>query len=234
MCYYVQEMNTAFLSGLANPFLSAFHRIAGALPGMAAAFLLGLVGMVTARALRTLAEAVLARARLDEHASRVGVNELCARLGLGRSPAYGIAFLIYWFVLFIFIVSAANAVDMTAVSEMLERFLLFMPRLLAALLILFGGLLFGRFLSEVVGSAASANNIPGGTALARAVYGGVLVFAAVTAMEPLGLNTAHVAAAIQIVLASAGLGLAIAFGLGGKDVAGEIIRDALKRPPEPR
>lgn len=214
---------------VADPLLGAFHRVASQLPALAAALLLLLVGMFAARALRTLAERVLDRARLDEYTAKVGINEVLARLGLGKSPAFALAFLIYWFVLFAFIVSAANAVSMTVVSELLERFALFLPSLIASLLILFGGLLFARFLSEIVENAAAANGVRGGSFLARACSGIVILFAGMTALEQLGLRLSLITAALQIVLASAGLAAAIAFGLGGKDAAAELLRDVLKK-----
>lgn len=222
-------MNSEFMALLTNPFVDTYHKISPHIPRLLAAFLLLLAGMFTARALRTIVESLLSRARLDEHTSKVGINEVFARLGLGKSPSYGISFLIYWFVLCIFIVSAANAVNMTALSEMLERFMLFFPRMIAAILILFGGLLFARFCSEVAASASAANNIRGGAGLARALYTGVLISASITALEQLGLQMAFLISMLQIIAASAGLGFAIAFGLGGKDVAAELIRDTLQR-----
>lgn len=214
---------------LAGPFVSTTRSLARHAPNLAAALLLLLAGMFTARALRTVVEHILAKGRLDEHTSRVGINEVMARLGLGRSPSYIIAFLVHWFALFIFIVSAANAVNMTVVSVLLERFLLFLPLVLAAVLILFGGLLFARFLSEVVASASATNSIPGGAILARALYISVVVFASITALQQLGLELAFITSVVQIVIAAAGLAFALAFGLGGKDVAGEILREVLRR-----
>lgn len=224
-------MDNPIIDVLASPFVSVSHRLAAQIPSFAAAFILLLVGMFTARALRTLCERMLDRAHLDEYTSQVGVNEVLARLGLGKSPSYVISFLIYWFILFIFFVSAANAVNMTIVSELLERFVLFLPPLIASILILFGGLLFARFLSEVVSSASQANNIRGGALLAQAAYAVVLLFSAMTALEQLGMRMTFIAAAVQILLASAGLAAALAFGLGGKEVAAELLRDALKRRP---
>lgn len=204
----------ARMEAITNPVAGTYERFSVFLPGLAAAFLLLLAGMVAARMLRTLADALFSRLNLDSHTSRAGVNEVLARLGLGKSPSYGISFLIYWFVLFIFIVAAANAVNLTTLSDLLERFMLFFPRLIASILILFGGLLFARFLAEVVSSAAEANSVPGGRILSRAVSTGILVIASITALEQIGLAVSFITAAIQIVLASAGLALALAFGLG--------------------
>lgn len=217
---------------MTEPLTTAARRFAIQVPSIVAAFLLLLVGMFAARALRTIAETIFSKARLDEHTSKVGINEVLARLGLGKSPSYVLSFLVHWFVLFVFIVSAANAVNMTIVSDLLERFVLFLPNVIASLLVLFGGLLFARFLSEIIANAASANGVRGGSLVAQGAYAVVVLFSALTALEQLGLRMELLASAIQILLASAGLALALAFGLGGKDAAAEFIRDVMaKRRP---
>jgi hypothetical protein len=177
-----------------------------------------------------LVEAALGKIRLDEHTSRAGLNELLARLGLGKSPAAIAAFFIHWFILIVFIVSAANALNMTAVSTLLERFAQFLPALAAAALILFGGLLFGRLLSQVLANAAQANSIRGGGAVAAGGYVVVVGYAAMAALEQLGARPQLVLSAAQILLGSVGLALAIAFGLGAKDLAADWLRGLTRKP----
>lgn len=215
----------------AAPFLDAFHRVSGSLASLAAAFLLLLVGMVAARLLRALVETGLSRIKLDEHTSRAGLNELCSRLGLGKSPSAVAGFVLYWFILVVFIVSAANALNMTAVSDLLERFAQFLPSLVAAVLILFGGLMFGRLTSHVLNNAATANSIRGGGAAALGAYVVVVGYSAMAALEQLGARPQLIVSTAQILLGSLGLALAIAFGLGAKDLAAEWLRDATRRRP---
>jgi hypothetical protein len=214
----------------ADPFLDAFHRVSGSLTSLAAAFLLLLVGMFTARLARAVVEFALGRIRLDDHTSRAGLNELLARLGLGKSPTAVAAFVVHWFILVVFVVSAANALNMTVVSDLLERFAQFLPALLAAVLILFGGLLFGRLISQVLTNAASANAIRGGGAVAASAYVVVVGYSALAALEQLGAKPQLVLSAAQILLGSLGLALALAFGLGAKDLAGEWLRGLRKKP----
>ena len=215
---------------LTDPFVGAAHRFGSAIPTLAAALLFLIVGLFLARAARTVAERMLGVARLDEHTARVGINEILARLGMGKSPSYVLSFIVYWFILFIFIVSAANAVNMTIVSELLERFVLFLPQLVAGLLIAFAGMIFARFISEIVANAAAANAVRGGQYLARAAYAATLVFSVATALEQLGMKMSLITSALQITLGSAGLAAAIAFGFGGRKAAGEMIYDLTGRP----
>ncbi len=223
-------MSKDSLAALSDPFVSAANRFGAQIPTLAAALLLLIIGLFAARALRTIAERLMSAAHVDEHTAKVGINEVLARMGLGKSPSYVLSFVVYWFILFIFFVSAANAVNMTIVSELLERFVLFIPQLVAALLILFGGMLFGHFLFEIVTNAAAANNIKGGRTLARAAYVGTMLFSVATAMEQLGMRVALITSALQIALGSAGLAAAIAFGLGGRKAAEDLIRDLFDRP----
>jgi hypothetical protein len=216
---------------LVEPLVAAFQRVGGALPSMAAALLLLLVGMFGARLVRMLMETALRAVRLDEHTSRVGLNEVLARLGLGKSPTEVAAFTASWFVLMVFVVSAANAADITAVSSLLERFVLFLPSLIVACATLFGGLLFARFVSGVLQNAAAANSVRGGVAVARGAYAVVLLFSAAAALEQVGVDRKLISAGIQILLGSFGLGLSIAFGLGAKDLAGDAVRGLLARKP---
>jgi small-conductance mechanosensitive channel len=102
---------------------------------------------------------------------------------------------------------------------------LFIPKIIGAVLVLAGGLLVGHFLSEIVQNAAAANEIRGGVALSKIARLVVMVFATIMALEQIGLDTAIVASSVQIIMGTIGLGLAIAFGLGGRDAAAEIVKN---------
>ena len=215
---------------LVDPFLGAYDRFAGAIPTLAAALLLLLIGMFLARAARTAIEVVLGKLRLDDHTSRVGINEVLSRLGLGKSPTFALAWVAHWFILFLFIVSAANAVNMTVVSEMLERFVGLLPSLIAAVLIIFGGLLFGRLIGHILRNAAAANSIRGGAAVAAVAQAVAIGAAGIIALEQIGVRPQILIPTVQILIGSVGLALAIALGLGAKDLAADYLRD-LVRPP---
>jgi len=215
---------------LVDPFLGAYERFAGAIPTLAAALLLLLVGMFLARAVRTLIELALGKLRLDDHTSRVGINEVLSRLGLGKSPTFAFAWVAHWFILFLFIVSAANAVNMTVVSVLLERFVQAFPSMVAAVLILFGGLLFGRLVAHILRNAAAANSIRGGAVVAVAAQTVAIGASGIIALEQIGVRPQILIPTAQILVGSIGLAVAIALGLGAKDIAADYLRDLL-RPP---
>lgn len=224
-------MGKNFVRFFADPFLGAYDRFSGTVGTLAAALLLLLVGMFTARAVCAFIEGILGKIRLDDHTSRIGINEVLARLGLGKSPTYALAFVAHWFILMLFIVSAANAVNMTVVSELLERFARVLPTLVAAVLILFGGLLFARLLAQILRNAAAANSIRGGAAVAVAAQAAAIGAAGVIALEQIGVRPQILISMVQILIGSIGLALAIAVGLGAKDLAAEYLHDLLRHRP---
>jgi hypothetical protein len=216
----LQEWTTLLM----QPLEGFWMEISAKLPGILAALVLLLIGMVVARVIRTGVQRGLKYANLDQITDKVKLNELVARLGMGRSPSFIIGFAAYWLIILVFTLSASNAVKMTVVSQMLQRFLMFLPQLLGAVLVLCAGLLIARFLGEIVQNAAVANRLQGAVGLSKVVKFVVVMFSAVMAMEQIGIDTSIMTSSVQIILATLGLALAIAFGLGGRDVAADIIR----------
>ncbi len=212
-----------------QPVLNVWHIFATYLPNIIAALIFILFGLFMARVLSSVAENFLCRIKLDSYTSRVGVNEVLARFGLGKSLVTVIGLVIYWSLILVFFVSAANVLNLTVISAILERFVMdFMPRIIAAIFIGFGGLLFAKFLGEVVLNSATANNLRGGRLLSQIVYFTVIVFAAIVALEQMGIEMKVIRSSLNIILGSLGLAFAIAFGLGAKDAAASLIKTAFQ------
>lgn len=210
------------------------HQVLGAilrmLPGVASALLLLLAGMVVARLVRTAIEKFLAFAHMDHYTEKLKFNEVLLRLGLQRSPAFIIGFMVYWLIILVFVVSAANAMQLVVVVQFMEKVVLFIPKLIGAVVVVAGGLLLGDFLGEIVRNASTANKIHEAMVFSKVVRFTVVVFASIMALEQVGINaTTIIASSPQIILATIGLGLAIAFGLGGRDVAADILKNFVKR-----
>lgn len=208
-----------------QPLLNVWNLFSAYVPNILAALIFILVGLFAARLLSTMLEQFLRRLNLDTYTSKVGINEILTRFGFGKSPSQVISFVLYWSLLLVFFVTAANVLNLTVISEILERFLVgFIPRMVAAILIGFGGLLFARFLSDVVMNAATANNLKGGRSLSKIVNFVVVIFTMIAAIEQLGIKMKMIIGGINILLASLGLAFAIAVGLGAKDIAHDILK----------
>jgi len=227
-------MSQDWVSLLMGPVQQLLSEILVKAPAVLAALLLLLIGMVVGKVARTAAEKFFKFVHMDEYSEKVKINELLSRLGFGHSPAFVIGFLVYWLIILVFLVSAANAVQLTVVSQLLERFVLFVPKLIGSVLVVAGGSLLGHFFGEIVLNAATVNKLDSAVAFSKVVRIAVVVFAGVMALEQIGIDTTIVTSSIQIILGTIGLGLAIAFGIGGKDVAAEIVKNFVARQSQRR
>ena len=177
----------------------------------------------------TTVKKVLNKISFDERTSKVGINELCVRFGLGKSPTYILAFVLAWAVIFYAIVLAADILHLAAVRNLFTQFLAFIPTLFVSVLILFAGLLFGKLMGNIIENSSRANNLRGGMFIAKAVNAFIVFFCALVAVENLGFATQLVNNIVVIVLASLGLAFAIGVGLGSKNLAEEFLRDLFKK-----
>ena len=220
---------TAFGDLVMGPIDRMASGLAAFAPHALSALIIVVAGLVLARGLRTAWEVLAARIKLDERTSLVGLNEVVQRLGLGRSPSSVLGGAVYWLLLVSFLIAALNALQLGAANELVDKFLRFLPSLAAALVTAFAGLAFAQFLSGLVAESARANGLRGGEGLSRAVLVGLWIATGLVSLEQLGLANSVLMTALQIVFASAGLALALAFGLGGRDLAADVLRRFLEK-----
>src|SRR5690606_33317111 len=125
------------------------------------------------------------------------------------------------------ILLAANALGLVVVSTLFSELLAYIPNVIAAVIILILGIVLGEFVKDLV--LASAGALPGGRTLARAAKTAVIVLAVFMGLEQLDIAEDIVLVAFIAVVGAAALAAAIAFGLGGRDVAAAITRDWYER-----
>jgi hypothetical protein len=209
-----------------QPVLEVWAKFSAYVPKLVAAFTFVLFGLFLARVVSSLLEQFLRKIKLDSYTSRVGINEILTRFGLGKSPTQVISFVVYWGLLLVFLVTAADILNLTVISEILQRFVvIFLPKMVAAIFIGFGGLLFARFMADIVLNSAVSNNLRGGSSLSKIVHFVIVVFTLIAAIEQLGIKMKMIIGGINIMLASLGLAFAIAVGLGAKDIAHDVMRN---------
>jgi len=137
-----------------------------------------------------------------------------------------------WFIRLIALVVAFDALGLPAVSDVLRQLLLWLPNVVVALVVLVIGGLAARALSNVVRGAASEAGLSNTNFLAKASATVVWAFAIVVAVNQLGIATELVNTLFMAVVGAVALGLGLAFGLGGRETAAEILRKAYDKAQE--
>jgi hypothetical protein len=135
--------------------------------------------------------------------------------------------LIFWFVMFAVILVAANALGLSALAELFSELIGYIPSLIAAVVIVLVGIVLGDFVAGLI--RASAGALHGGATMARVGRGSVVMLAIFMALQTLGIAPDIVTTAFAILFGAVALAMALAFGLGNRELAGEVTREWYER-----
>ena len=190
------------------------------LPAILGALLLLIIGWLVARISQAVVARLLHRLGLDRLAERTGIAQGLTTIGVQSTLSYLLARITYWLILIFFILLALGALGLTdVVTSALNSFFVFLPRLVAAMVIF----LLGAFIARIVGDAITAvtlqSDIPSGRVLGQAVRYSLLLVVVVLALDELGVQTTILTTIIIITVAAVVFGLALAFGLGNRQLA---------------
>jgi len=198
-------------------------KLAGFIPNLLGALVVALLGLIVAKLLDALFSKLLAKIGLDRLMAGAGLTKLLARGGIQVPLSTLVGKVIYWFVLLVFLVSAAESLGLQRVSATLDLFALYLPKVFGAALVLLAGVLLAQLASGLVRGAADGVGLEYGGSLGRIAQGLVIVISISVAIGQLEVKTDLLNIVIAIVLASVGLALALALGLGSREVVGQII-----------
>ncbi len=190
------------------------------LPRLGAALVVLVAGWLLSRLFSRLLVRLLQRIGLDSAAERVALHDVLARAGIERSLTRLVGVLARMALMVITVVAAVAVLGINSLNSTLDEILLFLPRLLAALVLLLGGLAVSSVARERVERAAYQMDIPG--PLGRVTQIAVVVIAAIMALGQLGVPTLVLNVLLAVVASGSVLTLAIAFGLGSREVAREL------------
>lgn len=197
--------------------------IAAFIPRLFGALLVVAVGFLVAKLLDTLLSKLLAKVGLDRLVAGTGVTKLLGRVGIRVPISTLIGKIVYWFVLLIFLVSAAESLGLARVSATLDMLALYVPKVFGAGIILLVGVLLGQLVSGMVRGAAEGVGIDYAGGLARIAQGLIIIISISVAIGQLEVKTELLNYVIAIGLISVGLAGALALGLGSRELVSQIL-----------
>jgi small-conductance mechanosensitive channel len=200
-------------------------------PAIAAALALVIVGWIAAGLSRAILALLLRRLGFDKLAERVGVTRALSEIGVVSLPADFVSRIAYWLILVVFILAAAESLGIGGVEEALTGILAYLPRFIAALLILVFGGIIARMAGNAIGVLAERSGIKGGVTLGQGMRYVFYIFVAVITVGQLGVETTLLIATAVILIGALSLALTVAFGWGSREIARNVmagfhVRDA--------
>lgn len=215
----VTEWSDAMFTSLA----AAMALLFSAIPKIIGFLLIIVAGWFIASLIERGLAAVLRSIHFNDLSQRAGLTDFINKMGVNTDAAGMIGLVVKWFVRLIALVVAFDALGLPAVSEVLRQLLLWLPNVVVALVVLVIGGLAARALSNVVRGAANEAGLTNANFLSKAASVVVWAFAIVVAVNQLGIATELVNTLFMAVVGALALGVGLAFGLGGRETASEIL-----------
>ena len=209
-----------------QPLQDAISAFLGYIPQLIGALIILIVGYFIAKALQAIVGRVLEGVGFDRWMERGGIKQFFDRADTEHTPHSILGRLVFWFVFIVAITMATDALGIPQVSAVLAQLIAYIPSIIAAILILILAALLANFLSSIVRGAT------GSDILASVARYAIIVYAVFAAVTQLGIAVELTAPTFLIVLGAVALAAAIAFGLGSREVAQDIIEKAYNRRDE--
>jgi Conserved TM helix/Mechanosensitive ion channel len=199
---------------------NAADALGEALPGIGGAVLLLVVGLLVASIAGRLTRAALGRLGVDDLAERSGVSAALTRVGIDRSLSQVLGNVVRITLALVVVFAAVSLLGLAALSVSLNAVLLFLPKLLVALALVITGAIVAQLVGDRIDRVATQMAIAG--PVGRVAQISIFAIFLVTALAQVGISTSVFVTVVAIVLTAGALMLALAFGLGGREMARQV------------
>ena len=211
---------------------TALTGVMEALPRILGFIIILIVGWFISSLVAGALAAGLRAIRFNELSQRSGFTGFVQKMGVQRTGAEVIADVAKWFIRLIVLVVAFDALGLPAVSEVLQQLLLWLPNAVVALVVLVIGGLIANALGDLVRGASAQAQLGNPDMLATIVRALIWGFAIVVAVNQIGVASTLVNTLFMGLVGALALALGLAFGLGGRETAAEIVRGWYQRGRE--
>ncbi|MBI5642162.1 MAG: hypothetical protein HY954_01655 [Deltaproteobacteria bacterium] len=213
--------------------LSAFmDKVLDFMPGLLLMLVILAAGLAIASLVKFLFKRLFDAIKFDNWSDEVGLTSALHNASIRTAPSKFITLSLYWLIIAIFFMAGFASLGLRITDTLASLFFLYLPRFFSAVLVI----IFGYFFAGFASRAALLAGVNAGIEYSRLIAGTIrlfilaLVFA--MALEQLSIAPKIVFAAFTIFFGGISLGLALAFGLGGKEAARRLLEYLVKKKGE--
>jgi len=211
----IQDWGTAIFNALAN----AVNLILTFIPRLIGFLVILIVGLIIAALVAKAVTFLLRKVGFDRMSDRIGLTRFEQRMGVRMDTAGVLGKIVYWFIVLIFLVPAADALGVPAVSNVLNQLVAYIPNVFVAILVLFLGALADTVVADLVRGAVASANIGNPNIFAMIARWAIIAFAALVALEQLKITPDLINELFGAVVLALAIAFGLAFGLGGQEAA---------------
>jgi hypothetical protein len=221
-------MSTLWQEAMLEAFRETTFRMAHLMPKLLALLTFLALGFAVGWVVKFLILRVLLAFRFDAWCERLGGPSF-VKAGRNQRPSSLVGRLSFWLVFLLFAFMGVDALDLTATANMMSVIIGFLPDMLVAVLLLLFGVVLANFIAEAALIATVNAQIQEARIIANLIRWGILIFTAAMVLTQLGIAKEIVVAAFSITFGGIVLALAIAVGLGGRNIARDILEQKFRR-----
>ena len=209
-----------------QPFTMLFAQTVDFVPLLLGSLFVLVLGLIIAPIVGNLVTRFLHLVKIDRGMDLTGAKDAFASIGLNFTLSKIVGDIVKYLVLIVFLINAAHIIGLGQLSVLIEDIIRFIPQIVVALIILGVGLTVAEWLREVVANMAKvSDNQDYAGVLSSVTRISVIVFAVMAALAQVGIAPVL----IQIMFAGVVFALALAFGLGAKDMVARTLEEWLKK-----
>jgi hypothetical protein len=198
------------------------------LPQLFIGIMLMLIGWVIAKLLRKGIIVFLKLIRFDVAADKSGIEDFLLKGGVQHTAVNILANLFYWFLMFALTLAVLHSLGLDAAKELFNRIIFYIPNVAVAVLVLMFGMLLAKLIRGAAFTYLTNVRITGAEFVSTITYWAIVFLVVTIALQQLSLGGQILISAFEIAFGGLCLGLAIAFGLAGKEWASQILEKLWK------
>lgn len=208
---------------LIEPMRVFLHQLGDLLPRILVALLVLVFGWMIAKGVRFAVSRGLRAVNFHVLCERAGLDTFLRDTGVQADTTELLALLFYWVVILAALIIGFNTIGLAYITDLLRTVVLFVPRLMVALLILAFGAYFAGVLGGMVTAYCRNVHVQDAELLGRVAQYAMVVFVVLIALDQVGVGGDIVRQTFLVLLAGVVFAFALAFGLGGRDWAREML-----------
>jgi hypothetical protein len=216
---------------LLEPIRASLHQVGEFLPRVLLALVILIVGWLLAKAIRFALIKTLRAINFSVVTEKAGIDKFLQQSGSDIDTTTVLGLLVYWLVILAALMVAFNSMGLSNVTDLLGHVVLFVPKVMVAVLIVAFGAYFARFVGSAVTTYGRNVGVGEAKTLGRIAQYAIMIFVVLIALDQLGLGDI-IRHTFLIIIAAVALGLALAFGLGGQKRAAELLENWSRRKDE--
>ena len=200
------------------------EKIMTTIPNIIGAIIVLVLGWIITKIVVYLLKRVFKFAKIDLLSEKINDLKLFGKSEISIPITKAIMVFVKWIMFLVFLIIAADIMNWTIVSQEIGNLLRYLPKLFSAIALFMIGIYIARFVKKAIQGFYESFDLAGSKIISSIVFYIIAIIISITALNQADIDTTVVTNNVTIILGAFLLAISIAFGLGSKEVVGDLLR----------